>query len=229
MKYTKHWRKGKIIVCEIVMNFLKAIPALMLPIIILGGIYSGLLTPTESASVAVVWALIAGLFIYKELTVKDLVPIILDSAKNSAMVLFIVATSTAFSWLFTFSGISESLVHAIIGMNLNPMMFCLIIALILLVFGTFLEGIATAVLLVPVLWPIASSLGISAIHFGMIVCISNVVGTMTPPVAVNIFSAASVTKLKMGEIVKGEIPFFIGYLVVFFAVVLIPALSTFLL
>lgn len=225
------WPKSdkKITLKEFVMNFLKAIPALMLPIIILGGIYSGLLTPTESASVAVVWALIAGLFIYKELTVKDLIPIILDSAKSSAMVLFIVATSTAFSWLFTFSGISESLVNAIIGMNLNPTMFCLIIALILLVFGTFLEGIATAVLLVPVLWPIASSLGISAIHFGMIVCISNVVGTMTPPVAVNIFSAASVTKLKMGEIVKGEIPFFIGYLVVFFAVVLIPALSTFLL
>lgn len=214
---------------EFITNFFKAIPALMLPIIILGGIYSGLLTPTESASVAVVWALIAGMFIYKELTVKDLVPIILDSAKGSAMVLFIVATSTAFSWLFTFSGISDSLVNAIIGMNLNPTMFCLIIALILLAFGTFLEGIATAVLLVPVLWPIASSLGINAIHFGMIVCISNVVGTMTPPVAVNIFSAASVSKLKMGEIVKGEIPFFIGYLIVFFAVVLIPGISTFLL
>lgn len=214
---------------EFCVNFIKAIPALMLPIIILGGIYSGLLTPTESASVAVVWALIAGLFIYKELSVRDLVPILLDSAKSSAMVLFIVATSTAFSWLFTFSGISDSMVNTIIGMNLNPAMFCLIVALILLLFGTFLEGIATAVLLVPVLWPIASSLGIDVIHFGMIVCIANVVGTMTPPVAVNIFSAASVSKLKMGEIVKGEIPFFIGYLVVFFAVVLIPQLSTFLL
>lgn len=225
------WPKAekKISLKEFGANFLKAIPALMLPIIILGGIYSGLLTPTESASVAVVWALIAGMFIYKELTVKDLVPIILDSAKNSAMVLFIVATSTAFSWLFTFSGISDSLVNTIIGMNLNPTMFCLIVALILLVFGTFLEGIATAVLLVPVLWPIASSLGVNVIHFGMIVCIANVVGTMTPPVAVNIFSAASVSKLKMGEIVKGEIPFFIGYLAVFFAVVLIPQLSTFLL
>ena len=219
----------KITVKEFFINLIKAIPALMLPIIILGGIYSGLLTPTESASVAVVWALIAGIFIYKEIKIKDLIPIILDSAKSSAMVLFIVATSTAFSWLFTFSGISESMVNGIIGMNLNPTMFCLIIALILLLFGTFLEGIATAVLLVPVLWPIAASLGISAIHFGMIVCNSNVVGTMTPPVAVNIFSAASVTKLKMGDIVKGEIPFFIGYLLVFFAVVLIPALSTFLL
>lgn len=225
------WPKAEklITVQEFFGNFFKAIPALMLPIIILGGIYSGLLTPTESASVAVVWALIAGLFIYKELKFKDLVPIILDSAKGAAMVLFIVATSTAFSWVFTFSGISESLVNSIIAMNLNPMMFSLIIAVILLMFGTFLEGIATAVLLVPVLWPIANSLGINVIHFGMIVCISNVVGTMTPPVAVNIFSAASVSKLKMGDIVKGEIPFFVGYLAVFFAVVLVPAISTFLL
>lgn len=225
------WPKveNKISFMELLINLWKAIPALLLPIIILGGIYSGLLTPTESASAAVVWALIAGMFIYKELKVKDLVPIILESAKGSAMVLFIVATSTAFSWLFTFSGISSNLISVITAMNLNPVMFCLIIALILLAFGTFLEGIATAVLLVPVLWPIAASLGINVIHFGMIVCIANVVGTMTPPVAVNIFSAASVTKLKMGDIVKGEIPFFAGYLFVFFAVVLIPALSTFML
>ncbi len=214
---------------QFAVNTVKAIPALLLPVIILGGIYSGILTPTESASVAVVWALIAGMFIYKELSVKDLIPIILDSAKGSAMVLFIVAASTAFSWLFTYSGISSILVNTIVGMNLNPAMFCLIIAIILLIFGTFLEGIATAVLLVPVLWPMAASLGIDVIHFGMIVCIANVVGTMTPPVAVNIFSAASVTKLKMGDIVKGQIPFFIGYLAVFFAVVFIPAVSLFML
>lgn len=226
----ENWPKAdmKITPGEFANNFFKAIPALMLPIIILGGIYSGLLTPTESASVAVVWALIAGMFIYKEIKPKDLVPIILDSAKSAAMVLFIVATSTAFSWLFTYSGISKMLIDTIIGMHLNAVMFCFIVAIILLLFGTFLEGIATAVLLVPVLWPIASSLGINVVHFGMIVCISNVIGTMTPPVAVNIFSAASVSKLKMGDISKGEIPFFIGYLFVFFAVVFVPAISTFL-
>lgn len=227
----EQWPKAeqRITLQQFAANTVKAIPALLLPVIILGGIYSGILTPTESASVAVVWALIAGMFIYKELSVRDLIPIILDSAKGSAMVLFIVAASTAFSWLFTYSGISSILVNTIVGMNLNPTMFCLIIAIILLIFGTFLEGIATAVLLVPVLWPMAASLGIDVIHFGMIVCIANVVGTMTPPVAVNIFSAASVTKLKMGDIVKGQIPFFIGYLAVFFAVVFIPAVSLFML
>ena len=101
----------------------------------------------------------------------------------------------------------------------------LVVAVILLIFGTFLEGIATCVLMVPILWPIAAGLGIDAVHFGMIVSISNVVGTMTPPVAVNIFSAASVSKLKMGEIVKGQIPFFIGYIAVFLLVVLVPGFS----
>ncbi len=198
------------------------------PSIILGGIYSGMLTATESAAIAVVWAAIAGLFIYKELTVKELVPILKDSAKSSAMILFIIAASTAFSWVFTFSGASQALVNAVISMHLNSALFCFVVAIILLIFGTFMEGTAIAVLLVPVLWPIAQSMGIDVIHFGMIVCISNVVGTMTPPVAVNIFSASTVSGLKMGDIAKAEIPFLIGYVAVFFCCVFSETFCTFL-
>ena len=198
------------------------------PSIILGGIYSGMLTATESAAIAVVWAAIAGLFIYKELTVKELVPILKDSAKSSAMILFIIAASTAFSWVFTFSGASQALVNAVISMHLNSALFCFVVAIILLIFGTFMEGTAIAVLLVPVLWPIAQSMSIDVIHFGMIVCISNVVGTMTPPVAVNIFSASTVSGLKMGDIAKAEIPFLIGYVAVFFCCVFSKTFCTFL-
>lgn len=198
------------------------------PSIILGGIYSGMLTATESAAITVVWAAIAGLFIYKELTVKELVPILKNSAKSSAMILFIIAASTAFSWVFTFSGASQALVNAVISMHLNSALFCFVVAIILLIFGTFMEGTAIAVLLVPVLWPIAQSMGIDVIHFGMIVCISNVVGTMTPPVAVNIFSASTVSGLKMGDIAKAEIPFLIGYVAVFFCCVFSETFCTFL-
>ena len=198
------------------------------PSMILGGIYSGMLTATESAAIAVVWAAIAGLFIYKELTVKELVPILKDSAKSSAMILFIIAASTAFSWVFTFSGASQALVNAVISMHLNSALFCFVVAIILPIFGTFMEGTAIAVLLVPVLWPIAQSMGIDVIHFGMIVCISNVVGTMTPPVAVNIFSASTVSGLKMGDIAKAEIPFLIGYVAVFFCCVFSKTFCTFL-
>lgn len=217
---------------EVAKIFLDAIPALLTPIIILGGIYSGLLTATESAAIACVWAFIAGTFIYKELTLKDIIPILMKSAKSSAMILFIIAASTAFSWVFTYSGASQALVNFVIAMNLNKTLFCLVVAIILLIFGTFMEGTAIAVLLVPVLWPIASSMGINVIHFGMILCISNVIGTMTPPVAVNIFSAVQVTRsvreLKIGDIAKAEMPFFIGYTAVFFLCVFSEKFCTFL-
>jgi C4-dicarboxylate transporter DctM subunit len=229
--YKEKWPKSteKYTLKEFIVSAIKAIPALMLPLIILGGIYSGLLTPTESSAVAVVWALFAGMFIYRELSFSDLVPIILNSAKSSAMVLFIIGTSTAFSWLFTFSGLSRAMVSSVMAMNLSPILYCVTVAVILLMFGTFMEGIAIAVLLVPVLWPIAQSMGINVIHFGMIVCVANVIGTMTPPVAVNIFAATTVSKLKMGDIAKAQTPFFIGYLAVFIVAVLIPGFSTFIL
>ncbi|MFU0832165.1 MAG: TRAP transporter large permease protein [Oscillospiraceae bacterium] len=225
--YKEKWPKTtkKLSVKQFVVSFFKAIPALLLPVIILGGIYSGLLTPTESSAIAVVWALIAGMFIYKEIKPKDLVTIFVDSAKGSAMVLFIIATSTAFAWFFAFSGISKQLVNFVVGLNLSATLFCLVVAIILLIFGIFLEGIATCVLMVPVLWPIAQAMGVDVIYFGMIVSIANVIGTMTPPVAVNIFSCSSVTKLKMGTIAKGQMPFFIGYIAVYLLVVLFPAIT----
>lgn len=231
VSHKENWpiNEHRISLKDFFVSLVKAIPAILLPVIILGGIYSGFLTPTESASVAVVYSFIVGVFIYREIKMKDLFEILLSSGKSSAMLLFIIATSTAFSWIFTVSGISGHLVSAIVSLNLPPILFCLIIAIILLIFGTFLEGIATCVLLVPVLWPIAHSLGINPIHFGMIVCISNVIGTMTPPVAVNIFAAVSVTNLKIGEISIGEIPFFIGFNIVFFLFVIFPYFSTFFL
>jgi C4-dicarboxylate transporter DctM subunit len=206
-----------------------ALPAVFLPVLILGGIYSGIQTPTESAATAVVYAFCVGVFLYREIAWRDLRGIVCESAKGSAMILFIIGTSTAFSWLFTFSGISRSLTGAIIAFDLAPLLFCVVVAVVLLIFGTFLEGVATCVLLVPVLWPIAESLGINVIHFGMIVCLANVIGTMTPPVAVNLFAASSVTGLKMEEITKGELPFFVGYTAVFFLIVCVPWFSTFFL
>ena len=206
--------------------------ALAAVVIVVFGVVGGVFTATESAAVACVWAFIAGVFIYKEIKIADLIPILMKSAKSAAMILFIIAASTAFSWVFTFSGASAALVQLVVSMNLNKTLFCLVVAIILLIFGTFMEGTAIAVLLVPVLWPIAESMGINVIHFGMILCISNVIGTMTPPVAVNIFSAVQVTRsvreLKIGEISKAEIPFFIGYVAVFFLCVFSETFCTFL-
>ena len=211
---------------ELLKAIWKAGLAVMLPVVVLGGIYSGLMTPTESAAVAVIYSFVVGVFIYRELPLSKLMDVIIESGKGSAMVMFIIATSTSFSWLFTYAGISTQLIEFITEMELSATMYCFIVAIILLIFGTFLEGIATCVLLVPLLWPVAQSLGVNVIHFGMVVSISNVIGTMTPPVAVNLFAASSVTHLKMGEIAKGEIPFFIGYCLVFFLIVFVPWFST---
>lgn len=234
MAHKEKWPKTTVQrnIKEVFKIFVNAIPALLTPVIILGGIYSGLLTATESAACACVWALIASTVIYKEISLMDIIKILMKSAKSSAMILFIIGTSTAFSWVFTYCGASKALVDIVVGLQFNQTLFCLIVAIILLIFGTFMEGSAICVLLVPVLWPIASSMGINVIHFGMIMCISNVIGTMTPPVAINIFSAIqvsrSVRELSIGEISKAQTPFFIGYLLVFLLCVFSEGFCTFL-
>ena len=234
MAHKEKWPKTTVQrnIKEVFKIFVNAIPALLTPVIILGGIYSGLLTATESAACACVWALIASTVIYKEISLMDIIKILMKSAKSSAMILFIIGTSTAFSWVFTYCGASKALVDIVVGLQLNQTLFCLIVAIILLIFGTFMEGSAICVLLVPVLWPIASSMGINVIHFGMIMCISKGIGTMTPPVAINIFSAIqvsrSVRELSIGEISKAQTPFFIGYLLVFLLCVFSEGFCTFL-
>lgn len=203
-------------------SFFNALPAIFLPAIVLGGIYSGSLTPTESAAVAAVYAVMVGLFVYREIRPSDITRIIFQSAKNSAMILFVIATAASFSWLFTYSGISNELVAVIKGLNLSMTAFSVLIFFVLLLFGTFMEGIAMCVLLVPVLFPVAKGLGLSGLQFGVIVSICGVLGSMTPPVAVNIFAAVSISKLKIGAVCVGEIPFFIGFCLTLFVFVLFP-------
>lgn len=142
------------------------------------------------------------------------------------MVLFIIATAPSFSWLFTYSNLSAAMVKAITSMHMSPILFCVMIAILLLFFGTFLEGTAICVLLVPVLWPVAEAMGLTATQFGLIVCLAGVIGAMTPPAAVNIFAACSISKLSIGQVTKGETPFFLGFVGVLMLAALFPALFT---
>ena len=211
---------------ELGRSFVKAFPALLMPVLILGSIYAGWMTATEAAATSVVYAMIVGLFVYRQIRFRDLFKIILSSAKSASMVLFIIATASSFSWLFTYSNLSTAMVKAITAMHMSSILFCVMIAILLLFFGTFLEGTAICVLLVPVLWPVAEAMGLTAIQFGLIVCLAGVIGAMTPPVAVNIFAACSISKLSIGQVTKGEIPFFLGFVGVLILVALFPALFT---
>jgi C4-dicarboxylate transporter DctM subunit len=205
-------------------TFFHAFPALLLPVIILGGIYSGLMTAVEVSSASVIYALVVSCLIYKELKIGQLREIMVNSAKGTAMILFIVATSSVFTWIFTFSGVSKIIVSAITSFEVGTTAFMLAVAILVLVFGTFLEGTSICILLTPMLWLVAKALGINIIHFGMTMCMGIVIGTMTPPVAVNIFSACSVSKLNVGEVVRGELPFFAFFILVYFLIVLFPQL-----
>lgn len=228
LSHKEHWPKAehKISLNVLLHSFIKALPALFMPVLILGGIYGGFMTATESAATAVIYALIVGMFIYHKLSLKDLPKILISSAKSASMVLFIIATASSFSWLFTYSNLSAAMVKGISALNMSPTVFCVLIAALLLFFGTFLEGTAICVLLVPVLWPIAQVMGLTAVQFGLIVCVAGVIGAMTPPVAVNIFAACSISKLSIGQVTKGELPFFFGFTAVLFLIALFPNLFT---
>lgn len=223
----KKWPKvyKKVTIKEFAVSSIKALPALFLPIIILGGIYSGLFTPTEAAGVAAIYSVFVSIFIYKELKFKNMYNILIDSAKGSAIILFIIASASAFAWLFSFAGLSDGILKMIVSLNINAMGFMILSALLLTVFGCFLDGISIAVLLVPMLFTVAKHLGINPIYFGMMFCFTNSAGCMTPPVAVNIFSIANVSKLSIEDITKGEMPYFIAIYFVLLLIILFPQLT----
>ena len=186
----------------------------------------GFFTPTEAAAVSVMYALVASIFIYKNLSWREVPKIFFNSAVASSVVLFIMATSSIFSWLFAYAGISQMLVQGIINLGINYYGVLILITVILLIFGFFLEGTATVLLLIPIFQPLAASVGIDMVHLGMIVTICNVVGCMTPPVAVNIFACSTYSKLKVEEIGMGELPFLITMVFVLFIIVFIPQVAT---
>lgn len=208
-------------------TFCESFFSLLMPVIVLGGIYGGFFTPTEAAAVSIFYAFIIGKFVYKELELKKVLTIIKDSAVSSTMVLFIIATSSAFAWLFTYANIAADVNNFVVNMHLGSIPYLIIVVAICLIFGTFMDATATIVLLMPMMAPIAENLGFDPIHFGVVVCFALTLGALTPPVAVNIFSMASISHLPMSKVVKGEIPFALTALVVLLMLMFIPQIITF--
>ena len=230
MSHKQKWPKATIPkrrLKDFVKLFIKTLPALLVPVIILGGIYSGYFTPTESAGIAVVVAIIVGMGIYKEIKLSDMHRIFVLSAKGSAVVMFIIACASSFSYLFSYAGLSKGISDFVIQSNMSSTMFMIFCFVLFIIFGMFMDGTSIAVLLIPLLYPIVQSLGINGIHFGIMFCILNSLGCCTPPVAVNIFGMANVSKLSVEEISKGEMPFFIANLAVILIIILFPSITEF--
>ncbi len=200
--------------------------ALMMPVIILGGIYGGLFTATEASCIAVLYGLALGLFVYKEITVKDLLGIFARAAVMSSIILLIVAFAAVFAYLLTINQVPQQVAAMLGSMTSSPIVFLLLVNVMLFLVGMFIEALAAILIIVPILAPISMAFGIDPIHFGMIVITNLAVGMVTPPVGVNLFVVCEVAQLKMHQLAK-YLVLFLGVLVVDVLIIsYVPAIST---
>ena len=198
---------------EVWRTFKRAILALGAPVIILGGILFGIFTSTESAAVAVVYALIVGMLIYRKIKLKDLVPLFINGAITSSIVMFIIATASVFSWIAAIEDIPARLAGTLLGMTTNPVALLLLINLVLLIAGTFVETTAALILLVPMITAMLPSLGIDIIQLGAIVVTNLAIGMLTPPMGICLIVSCSISGDTLGAISRRVLPF-LGILII---------------
>jgi len=209
-------------------NTWRALPALVLPVLILGGIASGAFTPTEASVVAVFYALAAGRWIYRSLEWRMLPAILSRSALMTASVLIIVAMSAAFAWVLTISRVPQNLTTWIVAMELSPLAFLFAVNVLLLAFGIFIEPLPGIVVLVPILAPIAHALGINDLQFGILVIVNLTMGMITPPVGGLLFVTSVVARVPLTKMVNELWPFLWAQIAVLALLSLVPGISTWL-
>ncbi|GGA18866.1 TRAP transporter large permease [Psychrobacillus lasiicapitis] len=208
--------------------FVNALWGLMIPVIILGGIYGGFFTPTEAAVVAVFYGLFVGFFVYKELNLKSLFKILVDSSVQTATVMFIVSAASVFAYIITTEQIATTLSDVMLGVSDNPIIILLIINIILLIAGMFIDAISAFYILVPILAPVMILLGVDPTVFGVFMTVNLAIGLFTPPVGLNLYVATGISKTSLGGISKGVIPFVVSSIIILLLITYIPQISTFL-
>lgn len=198
---------------------------LLMPFIILGGIYSGLFTPTESAAVGVVYGLVLGVFVYREIKPQDLYGIILQSALLVGAVLVIVGASTAFGRILTIERVPTDIANWVLGVTDSKVLILLAILMLLLVVGTFMETLAAIVILTPLLLPIVTSLGMSPVHFGVVMIVNLAIGFVTPPLGANLFMASQVGQVEIEKLSRAVIGFIFAMIIALLIITFMPWFS----
>ena len=223
--YRRKYPKGtSFSIKNILRTFVKAIPAILMPLIILGGIFSGYFTPSEAAAVAVVYAVLVSAFVYRDLTWKSLYTIMLGSAKTSAVIMIIIACSGPFGWALANWKIPEAISAAVLGVSTNKFIIMFLISVIILIAGVFMETSSAIIILTPVFLPLVRALNVSTLHFGILFVVGIAIGMITPPVAINLFVATGITGLPIERISKSVVPYLIGLILVFLLIVFVPLL-----
>ncbi|MDX1365977.1 C4-dicarboxylate TRAP transporter large permease protein DctM [Pseudomonas sp.] len=210
---------------ELLRTARKAIWGLLLMVIILGGIYSGMFTPTEAAAVAAVYAGFVALFVYKDMTVSECPKVLLESGKLTIMLMFIIANAMLFAHVLTTEQIPQTITAIVVEMGLQPWQFLLVVNIVLLVAGAFMEPSAIILILAPILFPIAVQLGIDPIHLGIIMVVNMEIGLITPPVGLNLFVTSAVTGMPLTAVIKAAWPWLMLLLGFLMVITYIPAVS----
>lgn len=205
-----------------------AILPLLMPLIILGGIYGGIFTPTEAAVVASVYALILGVLIYRELKWKDLWHVFYKSAIMSAVILVIISAAGLFGWILTSNGVPQMVAQFFAGISDNPIIFLLLINLLLFIIGMFFDAGAAIIILAPILTPIAMSLGIDPVHFGVIMIVNLAMGMITPPIGVNLFVVCQIANISLESLIRPLIWYLAVVIVDILIISYVPELSLWL-
>jgi tripartite ATP-independent transporter DctM subunit len=209
-------------------SFARAFLSLLTPVIIVGGILTGAFTPTEAAIAAVFYAMILGIFVYRTLTWRRLLRVSMETIETTAIILFIVAAASIFAWILTSNRVTEQFASLILGVTENKVVIMLLITLILIIVGCFMETIAAITILVPVLLPVVTQIGIDPVHFGVIMVLNLMIGLLTPPVGMVLYVLSRVSKLSFERCVAATAPFLIPLVAVLLLVTFMPMLSMWL-
>jgi len=206
-------------------TFKEAIWALMAPVVILGGIYGGVFTPTEAAGIACIYAVVISVFVYKELDWAGVWRILLESTVLIAQIMIIVSAAAAYAWLITTSGVAQALVAYIQSIGMSTWLLLLTINVILLFVGSMLEPPAAILLLTPLLMPVVAAAGIDPIHFGLVVTVNLAIGLFLPPFGLNLFASHALFGTPLPELYRGVVPFLLIYLAVLVLLTYVPAIT----
>jgi tripartite ATP-independent transporter DctM subunit len=221
----RNYPKGKrATLLQLAAKFWDAILALMTPVIILGGILSGVFTPTEAAVIAVVYSLVLGLFVYRELKFSDLPKIFLEVGINTAVVMFIVACSTAMTWILAREQAGQELTKFMLGISASPWVLLILINVLVLALGCVLEVFVIMVILVPILMPLIKTIGVDPVHFGVFFTLNLMIGLLTPPVGMVMYVVCAIARISIAEFTREAWPFLIALLFALFTVTFIPGL-----
>jgi C4-dicarboxylate transporter DctM subunit len=208
--------------------FRKSIWGLLLIVIVMGGIYSGMFTPTEAAGMAAVYAFVIAVWVYKDLKLVQVGKVLLDSAAMSAMLLYIITNAVLFSFLMTSENIPQAMANWITGMGLGPIAFLLVVNLLLLLAGNVMEPSSIVLIMAPILFPVATTLGIDPIHFGVLIVVNMEVGMCHPPVGLNLYVASGITKMGISELTVAVLPWLLTMIGFLLLITYVPQISLWL-